>query len=217
MKKHYDLLVFDFNGTIVDDVERCLDLLNQMLVARHHPIVSKDQYLEIFTFPIIEYYKKAGFAFKPEGEDDFTALAKWFTKQYVDRFSSLSLYSDVLDVLSYFKNKKRLVLLSATKKDLLIDECKTLGICSYFSDILGIKDIYAHSKSEVAKKYFLDNNISRNSALFIGDTLHDVEVAKEVGADSLLIYRGHQSKERLIKGGAEFLLPDLASLLLLDI
>ena len=58
MKKVENIL-FDFNGTIVDDLDLCLNLLNTMLSMCNHKKVSKEKYFEIFTFPVIEYYKKA--------------------------------------------------------------------------------------------------------------------------------------------------------------
>ena len=60
----YKYIVFDFNGTIIDDVDLCLNLLNEMLEVEDLPLVSLEKYKNIFTFPIIEYYKKAGFTFQ---------------------------------------------------------------------------------------------------------------------------------------------------------
>lgn len=219
MGTRYDTLVFDFNGTLVDDVERCLDLLNEMLAASSHPPVSRERYLDIFTFPIIEYYRQAGFRFKPEGEDDFPKLAAWFTKEYVDGFPSLSLFPDALTTLRYFHGKKRLILLSATQSALLLQECETLGIDGYFDAILGIEDIYAHSKLDVGRAYFAKHSedIDPCRTLFIGDTLHDKEVGEALGGDVLIVHRGHQSLRRLKEGGAKNLLPDLASLLKLEL
>ena len=81
MKKVENIL-FDFNGTIVDDLDLCLNLLNTMLSMCNHKKVSKEKYLEIFTFPVIEYYKKAGFIFP---KDDFPKLANYFIEEYKKR------------------------------------------------------------------------------------------------------------------------------------
>jgi phosphoglycolate phosphatase len=43
--------------------------------------------------------------------------------------------------------------------------------------------------------------LSRGEALMVGDTLHDKEVADEIGAESVLLSTGHQSKERLLQSG----------------
>lgn len=50
-------ILFDFNGTIVNDIDLCLTILNDMLTLRKHNVVDLKQYLAIFDFPVIEYYK----------------------------------------------------------------------------------------------------------------------------------------------------------------
>ena len=41
------------------------------------------------------------------------------------------------------------------------------------------------------------NHIDKEHVLFIGDTLHDLDVANEMGVHCLLVSRGHHSEERL--------------------
>ena len=57
----YDYLVLDFNGTIIDDVDLCLNILNHLLEERDYKKVSLEEYKHIFTFPIKKYYINAGF------------------------------------------------------------------------------------------------------------------------------------------------------------
>lgn len=197
---NYSFLVLDWNGTLVDDVHLCHDLLNKMLIECGHPSVSFDSYRDIFTFPIIEYYRRAGFHFKPEGNDDFGALANEFRADYESSFPGLSLYPDVIDFLETAKSEVDLYLLSATKEDLLLAETKEKRIDHYFKHMIGIGDIYGASKEAAGKKFFSDNGIDASKALFIGDSLHDEEVATSFGARCALISSGHQSKAVLERG-----------------
>ena len=61
--KKVDTIILDFNGTILDDLDLCFNVLNKMLVMYNHKPVTLEEYLDIFTFPVIEYYRKAGFNF----------------------------------------------------------------------------------------------------------------------------------------------------------
>lgn len=197
---NYSFLVFDWNGTLVNDCQLCFDLLNKMLKERGHPMVSFETYRDIFTFPILSYYKKAGFCFKPEGEDDFALLASEFRADYEEAFPSLSLYPDALPFLETAKERLPLYLLSATREDLLLKETKEKGIDGYFHALIGIKDIYGASKEAAGKAFFEKANLDPSKALFIGDSLHDEEVAMSFGADCVLIANGHQSKKVLSEG-----------------
>lgn len=57
MKKY---VFFDFNGTILDDVDLCLNLLNDILVMQGKETITKEDYRNIFCFPIKKYYEAAG-------------------------------------------------------------------------------------------------------------------------------------------------------------
>ena len=43
----YKYIFFDFNGTIIDDIDLCLDLLNEILRKQNKPLVGKKKYKEI--------------------------------------------------------------------------------------------------------------------------------------------------------------------------
>lgn len=189
-------IVFDFNGTLIDDIDICLFLLNKMLKEKGRDgNIKKDRYLSIFTFPIIDYYESAGFKFP---EDDFPQLAKEFDLDYRNGFSALKLFDDVVEVLDFFKKKnKELIVLSATKQSSLDEELRQKCIYDFFDAVIGIKDIYGRSKVEEAIAFFSSKNIDMNDVVFIGDTLHDNEVAERLQGHSILVARGHQSKERL--------------------
>ena len=56
-------LFLDFNGTVLNDVDLCLNLLNEMLVEKKKNALNIEEYKNVFTFPIKNYYIKAGFDF----------------------------------------------------------------------------------------------------------------------------------------------------------
>ena len=98
----YKYIFWDFNGTILDDVELCLVLLNDMLKKRNLPLVSKDKYLHIFGFPVIEYYKRAGLTFENES---FESMAVDFIDKYQPASYACSLYSGIKELLAFNKAK----------------------------------------------------------------------------------------------------------------
>ena len=60
-------LVWDFNGTIVDDTELCLAIENEMLEARGmRSGYTVEEYRDMFCFPVKKYYRILGYDFKEE-------------------------------------------------------------------------------------------------------------------------------------------------------
>ena len=70
-----------------------------------------------------------------------------------------------------------------------------------FTDVIGLNDIYASGKVENGKQYIAGLNIDPADVLFIGDTLHDFEVAEAMGVSCALVAGGHNSRARLETSG----------------
>ena len=60
-RMRYKHIIWDWNGTLLDDRWLCVEGINQALVKRDLPPISEDRYRKIFTFPVKEYYKKLGY------------------------------------------------------------------------------------------------------------------------------------------------------------
>lgn len=190
----------DFNGTLIDDVDLCLKLLNDILRRQGNKEVSLEEYKNIFTFPIKKYYELAGVDFTKDSYED---LAIWFINAYQKTSLSCDLYDGVIDTIKFLRNKGiNVYILSASEKNNLKEQCDHFGLTSVVCDVLGIDNIHAESKVSLAINYIKDNNINLKETIFVGDTLHDNEVARSLGVKSILIPNGHQSKERLEKSDA---------------
>lgn len=208
--KEVKTVIFDFNGTILDDLDLCFNVLNKMLNMYNHPSISKEEYLDIFTFPVIEYYRKAGFNFDKE---PFSELAPIFMDLYQPNSMKCSLHDGVVDLINKWRNEgKKIVLLSASKRNLMIDQLENFNIKHLFDEILGTGTINAIGKTEIAIEYLNSNNIDKSTTIMIGDTLHDDEIANVLGVSSFLVAKGHQSKERLLKSNA-IVLDDIKDIL----
>lgn len=192
----YQYIILDFNGTVIDDVKLCWEILNKMLVIDEKKPVTFEEYRNIFGFPIISYYRKAGFDFV---KNSFDYLADIFISEYQDASLKCDLCPYVEETLEMLKNSGyKIILLSASKKENLVEQIKHFKIDKYFDAVLGLDNIYAESKVALALNYFKENNIDARKTLFIGDTNHDLEVAREAGGDCILVSCGHQSAQRLL-------------------
>lgn len=57
----YDYILWDWNGTLVDDLDANIAIINNLLCQRGLPMLTKEYYRHIFKFPIIDFYRDAGF------------------------------------------------------------------------------------------------------------------------------------------------------------
>lgn len=197
----YTDVVWDFNGTILDDVDVCIGCSNKLLSDHSLPLLkSKEEYLDVFGFPIIEYYKRLGFDFD---KVDYDALSKVWVAEYLSHSDECKLYGDVLLTLDRFRSAGLgQYVLSATEIGMLTSQMRKLGIGERFDGVYGLDNIHAASKLAAARRLLDEHKGAK--LVFIGDTDHDLEVAKAIGADCILVCSGHQPKNKLLDTSAVF-------------
>lgn len=190
-------IIWDWNGTLLNDIEVCIDSMNVVLQKRQLPVLYRLRYQNIFTFPVKDYYRELGFDFSKE---DFELPAMEFIDQYYQKLDAAALFGDVVPVLEHFSKKGfHQSVLSAMEHDSLIKSLKDQGIFDFFDVVSGIDDHYAHSKLENGFDLVKQMGYNSKEIVLVGDTLHDFDVANELKIDCLLVSRGHQSKGRLEK------------------
>lgn len=206
----YTHIVWDFNGTLLNDISAGIDAVNVMLEKRGlDTIGSVEAYRELFCFPIIEYYAKLGFDF--EKEDYYTVLAPEWVEMYLENYKSSPLTEHAVQTLQTLGEMGYVqILLSATELQMLKNQLKGLGLEQYFGEVCGLDNIHAGSKLDAAVAWRAQHPDA--VALFVGDTVHDFEVASAVGADCVLYSRGHQSREQLSSCGCR-MIDDLSELI----
>ena len=199
MKKAYTHLVWDFNGTILDDIQHGIDCVNTMLRKRNMKTLdSVETYRAVMRFPVIDYYRDLGFDMATE--DYYDVLAPEWVALYLAGEKNCPMMPGVLTVLEAAKDRNiSQVLISATKTDQLMNQLQRLEILQYFDEIMGLDNFYAASKTQLAEAWRKAH--PEAVVLSVGDTDHDAALAKAIGGDSLLYLGGHQSKDRLISCG----------------
>ena len=196
----YKHIIWDWNGTLLDDTWLFVDIMNSILENRNMNSITVEKYRNIFEFPIENYYKKLGFDLEKKS---FQESGLEFIKVYKKRCYEAELHPLANSVLS-----KLLALninhsiLSAQHQTLLDDLTMYYNIREYFIEIMGLNNYYAHSKVNKGIEWMKKTNLDSKEILLIGDTNHDFEVAQALEIDCLLLSHGHNCHSRLIQTGA---------------
>lgn len=193
--KPVNIIIWDWNGTLLNDVDICVQAMNSLLVRRKLPILDHQRYTDIFTFPVQDYYLAAGFDFKSE---PFEIPAMEFIDLYFKMMPEASLVDGTREMLEFIHQQKiNQLVLSAMQQQSLEDSIRHFGINNYFQLLSGADDHYAHGKAEQGSALINQLHTSPAEVLMIGDTIHDFEVAQKMNCQCILIAHGHQSKKRL--------------------
>lgn len=199
MDMRQENVVWDWNGTLLDDVAVSVGALNRMLGRRGLPKVTLEEYRAKFGFPVRPFYEGLGFDF---GRDDWDGVSREYVRDYDALSGEVWLTEGAVEVLAELKAEgRRLYVLSALQEDLLLGMLERFGIRRYFDGVCGALDIYADGKVERGRSMVGRYAIDPGNTLMVGDTLHDAEVAEALGFDVCLYAGGHNSEARLREKG----------------
>ena len=192
----YKHIIWDWNGTLLDDAWLFVDIMNGVLENRNMGTITIEKYREIFEFPIENYYKKLGFDIEKK---TFQESGKEFINSYKKRRYEAELHPRVNSILSQLLSMNiHHSILSAQHQTLLDDLTEYYNIRNYFTEINGVNDYYAHGKVDKGIEWMKKMGFDSRKVLFIGDTNHDFEVAEEAKQKLLMDFGlGKKQPERV--------------------
>jgi len=194
----YQHILWDFNGTLLDDVAIGIEAVNAMLSKRSLPVIpDRESYREVFGFPISEYYQRLGFDFAKE---PYEVLAPEWVQNYKALSPRAAVRGEAVSLLLHWREQGMAqTLLSATEQGMLEEQLRSLSLYDLFDEICGLDTIHAHSKVALAEAW--REKHAQAHVLVVGDTVHDAQVAEAIGADCILVEGGHQSRRILESTG----------------
>ena len=185
-------VIWDWNGTLLDDTAACVETLNLMLVKRGGKPVTMEFFRRNFSFPARRFYELVGMDVRDE---DWDALALEYHRTYLQQ--RVKLNDETLAALETVKKTgNRQSVLSALRQDLLDAKMREYDLKGYFEHIVGSDNLDGGSKLERAKEFAA--SLRGEEAVLIGDSLHDAEVARAMGVRCVLCSQGSHSHERLV-------------------
>ena len=191
----YKHVIWDWNGTLVDDTWLFVDIMNGVLKDRNLQGITLDDYRNVFDFPVQDYYTKLGFNFS---EEAFETAGLDFIKIYDGRKFEPQLFDDTLSTLNTLKDYGYShSILSAQNVNTLKKSVDHYQLTGMFESISGLDDHYAIGKIEQGKNLINNLDYGPEQVVMIGDTEHDFEVAEAMGVKCFLMDRGHNSRDRL--------------------
>lgn len=193
--RHFDHVIFDWNGTIVDDVALAVRAVNHVRAEQGMSHLTVEQYRHHFGFPIENFYRRIGFDLS---KTPFTDLARSYLAVFNPDVLACKTHAGVDLILAAARRANaRTWVLSASHEEILLRDVRQRGLHDAFEAIAGLADNEAAGKEAIAIR--LDDRMGTPGprALLVGDTLHDAEIARARNWSCILVPNGHQSISHL--------------------
>jgi phosphoglycolate phosphatase len=191
-------ILWDWNGTLLDDTRAAFNTLNIMLKKRGVKPIAMEFYLDNFAFPVKPFYESIGMVLDNENWDDLAI-------EYHDIYAAQNKVLNVEAIAALEKVRLCGVgqsIISALRQDLLRKATDSFGVSKYLDYVYGVDNLDGCSKIERAKE-LLDKirgeHVEELDIVLIGDSLHDKEVADMLGVGCVLCSQGSHAHWRLEK------------------
>ncbi len=200
-------IIWDWNGTLLDDAHVCASAVNRLKLTRGLPLESFEAYRNSISYPVIEYYKACGFDLSQEPYaalcDDFAQAYAAFADDALEgkgltTGQKVRIHPDVVAVLqSGLDAGLSHAIVSASDETTLFRQVEEQGLSAYFVSVVGRSDNHGGTKDHLVKAWVEASGYHRDEILLVGDTEHDYEAAVAAGIRVALIADGHVSSPRL--------------------
>ena len=190
-------VVWDWNGTLLDDLDCVLGVTNELLDEFSLPrLAAVADYHAVFRFPVSAYYADLGFDTSPGG--NFEAASQRYIELYIAAARACRLHRGATETLARLHDAGvGQLVISASEQGNLRAQLAPFGLDAWIDQALGLSDIYAASKQAVAQRWLDGAGLDPSDVLFVGDSEHDFEIADALGARCVLFSGGHHARTHL--------------------
>lgn len=196
-------LIFDWSGTLADDLALVLDATNT--VFRHYGLdeLDRGEFKAQFRLPYPEFYAEV----LPEIELD--ELEDIFRDGFKISDKKVTLLPYAKEFMEYCQDRHiRCFALTSVDKKAFREQSSELGMDSYFECIYS----GVHDKKKVIRELIDRHRLRTDETAFIGDMTHDVETANSAGITSIAVLTGYQNAQQLSQATPDMITPDLRTL-----
>lgn len=195
MKK---LLLFDFDGVIVDSLELYRESVNVCLKKIGEPTIKdRADFLALFEENFYDAIRKKGIDVK---EFATISLAIAPTLNY----DNVLPFYDLKPVLGRLKNDNTLVIVSSNSAYAINLMLSKYRFDHFFQNVLGYEFMF--SKSDKISHAMNEFKIENGRTYYIGDTIGDIREAKEVNVKTVAVTWGWHSREKLLSTGPDYII-----------
>jgi phosphoglycolate phosphatase len=196
-------VIFDWSGTLVDDLPAVWEATNYVLAQAKRPEMSLEQFRAEFCLPFTIFYERH------TPHVPLAQLESWFHSRFRQVQDSVCALPHALEFLKFCRAAKlRTFLLSTVHRDHFAVQSAITG----FGPFLDKPYVNVWDKREKIHEILEENVLAPDETLFIGDMQHDIETARHGGIHSCAVLTGYNTLDQLRAAEPELIVEHLREL-----
>jgi len=196
-------IIFDWSGTLVDDLPAVLKASNFVLAQAGKPEMSLETFRAEFALPFSKFYDRH------TPHVPMPQLEHWFHTSFRQSQDSVCALPHAREFLEFCRAKKlRTFLLSTVHGDYFAAQCRITGFDAFLDK--PYTDVW--DKRKKIHEILAENRLRPDETLFIGDMEHDIETARHGGIHSCAVLTGYNTLEQLRAAQPDLIVEHLGEL-----
>ena len=196
-------IIFDWSGTLVDDLPAVLRATNHVFVSAGKPELSLDQFRAEFCLPFQPFYDR-----HLPGVP-MVQLEKWFHERFREVQDLVEPLPHAREFLVFCRERGvRTFLLSTVHPD----HWQTQAARTDFGRFIDRPYTGVWDKRQVIQQLLAENGLDPQATVFIGDMAHDIETAKHGGIHSVAVLTGYNKLPQLRAAAPDLIVEHLGEL-----
>ena len=196
-------IIFDWSGTLVDDLPAVLKASNYVLTQSGRTAMSLEKFRAEFQLPFTKFYDKH------TPDVPMNQLENWFHAEFRESQHSVVALPHARDFLQFCRDRGvRMFLLSTIHADHFAVQNREIGFASFLEK--PYTDVW--DKREKIHEILRDHNLKADETLFIGDMEHDIATAQHGGIHSCAVLTGYNTLEQLRAAQPDLIVEHLGEL-----
>lgn len=196
-------VVWDWNGTILDDNHAVVASVNTVCAAYGHADIDLDHWRAIYRRPIQDAYRDL--LGRPVTAEDWVDIDRRYHEAYRELLPTCRLAPGIPDELHHWgRSGGRQSLLSMWFHHELVPLVTELGLADVFTRVDGLRTEVGGgggSKAEHLVAHLAAQGLDPADVVVVGDVLDDAVAASAVGARCVLVTTGVMAHDQLVAGG----------------
>lgn len=190
----YRLIVFDWDGTIIDSAATIAACIRDSARDMGLPVPSAERASHVIGLGLHDSLRMAVPELQTQQYPEFVAN---YRRHFLAREDSMGLFAGMQELLEELKQKHLLAIATGKSRRGLDRALAATGIAPYFSASRCADETNPKPHPAMLRELMTELDVAKDGVLMIGDTSHDLEMARAAEVDSVAVTYGAHPEEGL--------------------
>lgn len=195
MAKRFDLLVFDWDGTLLDSAAAIVTAIQAACRDLDLPIPADERARHVIGLGLIDALRYAA----PDlPEERYPQMVERYRHHYLSRDHELALFAGAAELIAELAGAGFTLAVATGKSRLGLERAlRASALGPFFQSTRCADECFSKPHPQMLEELMSELGVAAERTLMIGDTTHDLQMARNAGVAGLAVSYGAHGVEKL--------------------